>query len=164
LIFDKELPELIYQLKNDDVIGRSRATSGLYKYKDNPGAISALIESAGSDSSWFARKSAVESLGKLKKTTHIELFKNKCTDENSAVRAASFKVLGDCKNPGLVSFLKKQFKSDNSYLARAEALRAIGKCGKKSDIPFLKKALKIKSPRNCIKRAAQSALKELNSK
>ena len=164
LIFDKELPELIYQLKNDDVIGRSWAASELYKYKDNPAAISALIESAGGDSSWFARKSAVESLGKLKEITHIEFFKKKFSDRNSEVRAASLKVLGDYKNPGLVSFLKKQFKSDNSYLVQAEALEAIGKCGKKADIPFLKKALKIKSPRDCIKRAAQSALNELNSK
>ena len=159
--FDKSLDELLYQLKNDDVIGRSWAASKLAKFLDNSDALDGLIDRAQNDKFWAVRRSAVETLGKTKQRELVELFKEKCNDKNSKVRIAALRVLGDNKNSGLVFFFKEQFEKDDSYLAQTEALRSIGKCGDRSQLSFLENAEKMKSPRNVIKRAAGWAIKEI---
>ena len=159
--FDKSLDELLYQLKNDDIIGRSWAASKLANFLDNAHALDGLIDRAQNDKFWAVRRSAVETLGKTKQGELVDLFKEKCKDKNSKVRTAALRVLGDNKNSGLVSFFKEQFEKDDSYLAQAEALRSIGKCGDRSQLSYLKNAAKMKSPRNVIKRAADWAIKEI---
>ena len=160
--FEKNLEELLYQLKNDDVIGRSWAASELAEFPDDPLAMRGLKDRAQNDEFWAVRRSAIETLGTLKKREHLSLFKEKCEDENSKVRVAALGILGNYEEPELVSLFKKQFKEDDSYLAQAEALRAIGKCGDRSHLSFLKEAAKMESPRNVIKRAADWAIKEIN--
>jgi len=157
--FKKSLKELLFQLKNDDVIGRMWAASELVKFLDDSKAITALIDRAENDSFWNVRKDAVELLGEKKRPEHMKLFKVKCEDKNSRVRTAALKVLGEYNDPGLVSFFKDRFLKDDSYRAQAEAINAIGKCSRKADIPFLKKAAQMESPRRIIKRAAERALK-----
>ncbi|MEE8604635.1 MAG: M1 family metallopeptidase [Candidatus Aminicenantaceae bacterium] len=159
--FDKSVDELLYQLNNDDVIGRSWAASELIKHKDNAEVANALIESARNDDFWDVRQSAVETLGLLKREEDIELFKEICRDEKSRVRAAALNALGDFGKTELVAFFKERFETENSYLAQAEALQSIGKCGDQSQIPFLEDAAQIKSYRNVIKRAAESAIKTI---
>ncbi|NOR21313.1 MAG: aminopeptidase [Candidatus Aminicenantes bacterium] len=160
--FEKNLEELLYQLKNDDVIGRSWAASEFAEFQDDPMAMRGLKDRAQNDEFWAVRRSAIETLGTLKKREHLSLFKEKCEDENSKVRVAALGILGNYEEPELVSLFKKQFKEDDSYLAQAEALRAIGKCGDRSHLSFLKEAAKMESPRNVIKRAADWAIKEIN--
>jgi aminopeptidase N len=160
--FEKNLEELLYQLKDDDVIGRSWAASELAEFQDDPMAMRGLKDRAQNDEFWAVRRSAIETLGTLKKREHLSLFKEKCADKNSKVRVAALGILGNYEEPELVSLFKKQFKEDDSYLAQAEALRAIGKCGDRSHLPFLKEAAKMESPRNVIKRAADWAIKEIN--
>jgi len=160
--FEKSLTELLFQIKNDDVIGRMWAASELLKFPDESKAISALIDRVENDSFWNVRKDAVELLGEIKRPEHIKLFKAKCEDKTSRVRTAALKVLGKYNDPGLVSFFKDRFLKDDSYRAQAEAINAIGKCGSKADIPFLKKAAQMKSPRSIIKRAAERALKNIS--
>ena len=159
--FEKSLDELLYQLKNDDVIGRDWAASELSRFEDNPRTIKGLIYRANRDEFWAVRRSAVETLGKLKRKDDIELFKDKCTDQNSKVRVSALRMLGDYEEAELVSFFRKRFKEDDSYLAQAEALRSIGKRGDQSHVSFLKKAAEMKSPRNVIARAADWAIKEI---
>jgi len=159
--FDKNLDELLYQLKNDDVIGRGWAASELAKFENDSRAIKGLIDSAQNDEFWAVRRSAVETLGKLKKREHIDLFRDKCGDPNSSVRVAALGILGNYEDAELVSFFVKRFKKDDSYLAQAEALRAIGKCGDRSQLSFLKEASQMKSPRNVIKRAADWAIRKI---
>ncbi len=160
--FEKSLKELLFQLENDDVIGRMWAASELLKFPDESKAITALIDRAENDSFWNVRKDAVELLGEIKRLEQIKLFKTKCEDKNSRVRTAALKVLGELNDPGLVSFFKDRFLKDDSYRAQAEAINAISKCGGKADIPFLKKAVQMKSPRSIIKRAAERALKNIS--
>ena len=160
--FEKNLEELLYQLKNDDVIGRSWAASELAEFQDDPMAMRGLKDRAQNDEFWAVRQSAIETLGTLKKREHLGLFKEKCADKNSKVRVAALGVLGNYEEPELVSLFKKQFKEDDSYLAQAEALKSIGKCGDRSHLSFLKEAAKMESPRNVIKRAADWAIKEIN--
>jgi aminopeptidase N len=159
--FDKNLDELLYQLKNDDVIGRSWAASELAKFGDDSRTINSLIDRAQNDEFWAVRRSAVETFGKLRKREHIDLFKEKCGDQNSSVRVTALRILGNYEDAELVSFFVKRFKEDDSYLAQAEALRAIGKCGDRSQLSFLKEVSQMKSPRNVIKRAADWAIKKI---
>ncbi len=158
LRFDKSLEELLYQLKNDDVIGRSWAASQLARFKDNTCAVNSLIHSAQEDEFWAVRRSALETLGKLKQREHVDLYKNMTTDKNSKVRTTALRILGDYKNPEFILFFKEQFEKDDSYMAQAEALRSIGKCGDQSQLPFLEKAVKMKSPRNVLRKAAAWAI------
>jgi len=159
--FEKNADELLYQLKNDDAVGRSWAASELIKHKDNTDVVEAWIASAKSDDFWAVRQTAVETLGKLKREEDIAFFKEKCSDEKSRVRVAALHVLGDFRKVELVPFLREQFETEDSYSAQAEALRSIGKCGDSSQIPFLEEAAKMKSYRNVIKRAAESAIKTI---
>jgi len=159
--FDKNLDELLYQLQNDDVIGRSWAASELAEFGDDSRAINGLIDRALNDGFWAVRRNSVEALGRLKKRKHIDLFKEKCKDPNSSVRVAAIEILGDYEEAELVSFFVKRFKEDDSYLAQAETLRAIGKCGDRSQLSFLKEAAQMKSPRNVIQRAADWAIEKI---
>jgi aminopeptidase N len=162
--FVKSLNELLYQIKHDDVIGRSWAASELNQHKDDPRVAEELVESARSDDFWAVRQSAVLALGKIKRTEDIEFFKEKCEDENSKVRVAALQILGDYGNPEFVRFFKDRFEKDDSYLAQAEALRSIGKCGDRSQILFLEEAEKMNSPKNVIKNAADFAAQTIKRK
>lgn len=162
--FDKSLDELFYQLKNDDVIGRSWAATELVKFKDKLRAVNGLIDRAQKDKFWAVRQSAVEALGKIKRKENTDLFKKKCKDENSKVRTAAIRILGDYGNSEWIAFFREQFNKDDSYLAQAEALRSIGKCGDQSQISFLENVAKMPSPRNVIKRAVDWAIKEINKR
>lgn len=156
--FEKSLDELLYQLKNDDVIGRMRAGSELEKFIDNSRTVDGLIDRAQNDKFWAVRRIAVEILGKIKRKEHMALFKEKCIGKNSKVRITALRVLGKYKDSRLISFFRERFKKDDSYLAQSEALSSLGMCGDRSQLPFLEEAVKMKSPRDLIKRAANQAI------
>ncbi len=159
--FDKGVDELLYQLKNDDVIGRMWAASELVRYNGDPRVGEALVERLRSDPFWAVRRSALEALGKDEANLNVELIRKVCEERNSKVRTGALQILGDTRDPELVSFFKERFKKDDSYAAQAEALRSIGKCGDRSQISFLKNAAGMESPRNVIQRAADWALNEI---
>jgi len=159
--FNKDMDELLYQLKNDDVIGKMWAASELVKFENNSRVADELEERIKNDPFWAVRRSALEAISKVSANVNIELMKKMCNDENSKVRTSAIKILGDTKDSKLISFFKEQFKKDDSYVAQAEALRSIGKCGNKSQNSYLKNAAKMKSPRNVIKRAADWAIAEI---
>jgi aminopeptidase N len=159
--FPKTKEELMYQLANDDVIGRMWAAGRLERFKQNPAVLNSLVKSAKQDTFWAVRRDAVHTLAKIDAGRFIPLFKQKCLDKNSKVRAAALEVLGNLKRSALAGFLKTRFNRDNSYLVQAAALDALGKCGDRAVIPFLEKAEHMPSPRNVIGKAARRALKEL---
>jgi aminopeptidase N len=159
--FHKEIDELLYQLKNDDVIGRMWAASELTRFKGNSRAAGELTRRLQNDPFWSVRKSAVDALGKLNVRLDVNLLKKLCKDKNSRVRTSILRVLGDTGDRNLISFFKDQFKRDDSYLVQAEALRSIGKCGDGSQVSFLENAAKVKSHKGVIKKAAEWAQKEL---
>ena len=160
----KSLEELVYQLKNDDVIGRMWAANELLRFRDEPAAVESLMESGRKDPFWAVRREAVQTLGKIHKETWTNFFKNKCLDTHSRVRAAALAELAQYKKPAFASFFRTRFLQEDSYLAQAEAVRALGQCADSGAVPFLKKALKMSSPRNIIQRAAQQAMKELENR
>lgn len=161
--FVKTTRELIYQLKNDDVIGRMWAASELGKIKKDAPVVAALLESGRNDPFWSVRKAAIENMGAPKSREHTSVLKRKCVDKNSRVRAAALQVLGDSGQAELVAFFVERFEKDDSYVAQAEALRSIGKCGDSSLAEYLKKAAGMKSHRNILRKAADWALKQISS-
>ena len=162
--FPKDLDELLYQLKSDDVIGRIGGAGELLKFKDDPRTAPALAASAKGDAFWAIRKAALESLAKLGGPAAVAAFKPACKDANSAVRLAAVLALGDLKDRGLVEFYKQLFNKDTSPRVRSEALRALGKTGDPSVVPFLRQASSVPSRQNMVKRAAESAIKQLEAK
>lgn len=161
--FEKTTQELIYQLNHDDVIGRMWAASELGKIKKDASAQGALLESARNDPFWSVRRAAIEALDAPTHEGHTNVLKQKCLDQNSRVRAAALQALGECRQVELATFFAERFDKDNSYLAQAEALKAMGKSGDRASVRILEEAAKMKSPRNTLKRAADWALKQINS-
>ena len=157
--FAKTREELIYQLGNDDALGRLWAAAELAAHLGPPDTVKALMERAKSDSFWAVRRGALETLVKDPKPELVAFLRERCSDANSRVRTAALRALGDYKDRRLVEFFEECFLKDSSYVAQAEALAAIGKCGDKSAADFLKKAAAMPSPRGMLKRNAEAALK-----
>ncbi len=159
--FEKNTAELLYQLENDDIIGRMWAASELTKFGASPLVVEKLKERIQNDSFWAVRRSAVDALSKAEVNWDIDLLKKVCDDKNSKVRTTALQILGDRKDAALVPFFEECFEKEDSYTAQAEVLRSIGKCGDRSHIGFLKDAAEMNSPRDVLKRAAEWAMNEL---
>jgi len=162
--FPKRWEELIYQLRNDDVIGRMWAAEELAAAGGDSAAETALQTAAVEDAFWSVQEKAVEVLGGWKNAGHIALFKQCSRDRNSRVRAAALRALAGLARSELAAFFKQRFERDDSYRAQAEALRAIGACGSERDLSFLRRAAKTPSPRRIIRKAAEDAVKALEEK
>jgi len=159
--FPKDLDELLYQLRQDDVIGRMGAATELLRFRDDPRTFDALASSAQTDSFWAVRRSAIEALGQLPDKRVQATLRKTCLDGSSVVRTASLAALGNLKDAGLAEFFKERFAKDESELVKAEALRALGKTGDASVIPFLEKSAAVQSHRDMVGRAATQALTQL---
>jgi len=159
--FPKDLDELLYQLRSDDVIGRMDAAGALLKFKDEPRVIPALAASAKGDAFWAVRKAALESLAKLAGPGAAAALKQACRDADANVRTAAVLALGDLKDKAQAGFFQELFKKDASLKVRTEAIRSLGKTSDKALVPFLKQAAETPSRQNMIKRAAEAALKQI---
>ncbi|MHB8054004.1 MAG: M1 family metallopeptidase [Candidatus Aminicenantales bacterium] len=161
ITFPKERDELLYQLKHDDVVGRMDAAAELLAFKEDPQTAAGLIAGVQTDPFWAVRKSALEALARLKDKNGPAVFKKACRDPDSQVRAAALIALGDLKDRSLLEFYKDLFQKDPSYRVQAEALAALGKAGDPSAVPFLKRAVVFPSYRDMVRRAAETAIKQL---
>jgi aminopeptidase N len=162
--FPRDLDELLYKLKRDDMIGRMGAAGELLKFKDEARVIPALAASAKADPFWAVRKASLESLAKLAGAGAAPALTLACQDPNSAVRTSAVLALGGLKDRSLVGFYKDIFRKDGSVRVRAEALRALGQTGDASLVPFLRESAAVLSHQNAIRRAAEAAVKMLEKK
>jgi len=159
--FPKETSELLYQIRNDDVIGRMDAAGELATVKDKAGVLAGLSWSARSDPFWAVRQRAIESLAQMPSPEVPAILRKACQDPHSSVRASAVQALGASKDKRLAAFYKDLFRKDRSVRVRAEALRALGLTGDESLAPFLRESAAIPSHQNMIRRAAEEALKQL---
>jgi len=159
--FPKETAELLYQLKNDDVIGRMAAAAELAVAADKAAVLAELTRCARSDPFWAVRRAAVGALARAPRPAAEGVLKQACGDPHSSVRAAAVQALGALKDKRLAAFFKDLFGKDKSVRVRAESLRALGLTGDASLAPFLRESAAIPSHQNMIKRAAEEALKQL---
>jgi aminopeptidase N len=160
--FPKEAAELLYQLKNDDVIGRMTAAGELAVAADQPAVLTELARCARSDPFWAVRRAAVEALARRASAEVSAALQKACGDPHSSVRAAAVQALGASKDKRLAAFYKDLFGKDKSVRVRAEALRALGLTGDASLVPFLRESAAVPSHQNMIRRAAEEALKRLD--
>jgi aminopeptidase N len=161
MTFTKEPAELLYQLKNDDVIGRMSAAGELAGLQDRPGVFAGLSWSARSDPFWAVRRQAVASLAQKPSAEVTAVLKKACGDPHSSVRAAAVQALGALKDKRLTAFFKDLFGKDKSVRVRAEALRALGLTGDATLISFLRESASVPSHQNMIRRAAEEAIKQI---
>lgn len=159
--FPKDTAELLYQLKNDDVIGRMTAAGELANVRDRSGVLAGLSSSVRSDPFWAVRRQALETLAKSPSAEVTAVLKQACRDSHSSVRTAAVQALGALKDKRLAAFFKDLFGKDKSVRVRAEALRALGLTGDASLVPFLRESAAVPSHQNMIRRAADEALKQL---
>jgi aminopeptidase N len=163
LTFKKPVEELVFGLRNDDVIGRIRAAGELSGFRENPSALRSLREAAETDRFWAVRRAAVEAAADLPDPGREAFLKRMTGDEHSQVRAAAVRSLGRMKIPRLARFFEDVFRRDPSYVVQAEALTAVGESGRPAEIPFLKKAAELASPRGMLRRSAQAAIKKIEA-
>ena len=140
------------------------AAAGLLAFKEDSRTAAGLIGSVKSDPFWAVRKSSLEALAQLKAKNGPAALKGACQDPDPQVRAAALVALGDLKDRTLTDFYKGLFQKDASYRVQAEALRALGKTGDPAVIPFLRQSASVPSHQNMVKRAAESAIKQLEKK
>jgi aminopeptidase N len=163
--FEKTTEELLYQLANDDVIGRAWAASQLADNEPAPNIEAALLRSATKDSFWSVRRAALAALQPIQGAEITESFKRIATgDPHSRVRSEALTGLGQLAEPALLDFFTQRFESEDSYRAQAESVRAIGRLGGQQTRGFLEQAAAVKSPRDIIGRAARAALAEMDKK
>ena len=159
--FKKTTVELLYQLAQDDVIGRMWAASELSDRTQDQDVIAALRRSARQDRFWAVRRNAIQAIPSSRNDIEVEFLKRRSEDENSQVRATALKSLGELRDASLSQFLRDRFRKEDSYKAQAEALRALGKSGSSSSILLLRQATAMSSPRNLIRDAAERALEAI---
>ena len=158
--FEKSEDELLYQLKNDDAIGRMWAASQLKSKLESRNVIDALKHSAETDSFWAVRRDAILALSAKNESALFAFFKERVSDKKSGVRVAAIKALATFADPDMIDYLTTVYKKDDSYLVQAAAIRALGTVRNQNVDAVLKAALEVKSPRSVIKRAAEAALSE----
>jgi aminopeptidase N len=164
LRFGKPVEELVYQLANDDVVGRAGAADALREFLAKPEALAALEKSAKSDPFWNVRRASVEALALAEVSPGLDsVFRDLMSDASSKVRAAAVRALGQRRDRRLAPFFEEVFRKDSSYVVQASALEALGGCGGHDRIPFLKRAAAMPSPHDVLRRSAEAALRMLET-
>jgi aminopeptidase N len=160
--YEKSQEELLYQARQDDVIGREWAVRQLRGAPSDSLVGDLLSELATEDPFWAVRMAALEVLGAEGVGGDREPLKGAALDADSRVRRVAMGLLGGFADPSLVPFFKDRFELDDSYLVQAEVLRAIGQSGDQQHLSFLQDALETPSHRDVIREAAEWAIQELS--
>jgi aminopeptidase N len=153
--YPKSTDELLYQSRNDDVIGREWAVRQLGQFTGERIVSDALEAIVSDDPFWAVRLAAVEAV------SSVEVLRAAAEDGNSQVRRAAIRKLSEVGDSTLVEFFCVTFDADSSYQVQAEALRAIGRNGDRGQLGFLRQAAEMKSPRDVIRNAAEWAIEEI---
>jgi aminopeptidase N len=91
-VFLKEPEELLYQLRNDDVIGRTWAALELDDHIRADGVTQELMQAAQKDPFWSVRKAALETMVNAGITIPGDLLKNLMNDPHYEVRRLAIKI------------------------------------------------------------------------
>jgi aminopeptidase N len=160
--YRKDVDELLYQSRNDDVIGREWAVRELLRFKDDPRVAIDLARIAAADSFWAVRLAAIETAVAVDPDGSRALLRTAATDARSQVRRAAVRLLGQSGDPALIGFFRDRFAQDDSYQVQAEALRAIGRSAGRDQLPFLREASGIESHQDVVRVAAEWAMEEIS--
>jgi len=159
--YEMSVDELLYQARNDDVIGREWAVRQLADHGTDARVGETLAAIAGDDSFWAVRVAAVEVLAANKGRESVIVLRDAALDPHSQVRQAAVRSLGNLADRSLIEFFRARFDSDDSYRVQSEALRALGRSGDRGQLEFLRAAATMDSPRDVIRSAAEWAIEQL---
>ncbi len=162
--YEKSVDELLYQARNDDVIGREWAVRQLESFGSEIRVENVLRAAATEDRFWAVRVAALETIAAINESSSVEFFQNAATDPSSRVRRVAIQVLGERNDRDLVSYFLGRFEADDSYLVQAEAVRAIGRSGGANQLDFLRRVSEMPSPRDVLARAAEWAIGEIEGR
>ena len=105
---EKPVPELLYQLGHDNVIGRLWVVGSLEGHMDNPNVRSALTNTVIHDSFWAVRQKAVQVLSNADAGSFTDLFKARVMQESDArVSVTALKALSNFNDPALKPFFEE---------------------------------------------------------
>jgi aminopeptidase N len=160
--YEKSVEELLFQVKNDDVIGREWAVRELADAATEVEVAGTLLKLVREDPFWAVRLAALEVL-RLDVWRELKpLFQEAARDVDPKVRRTAVRRLGELGHQDLAPFFLERFRQEDSYLVQAEALTALGRTGDRGQLPFLREALEIPSHQDVIRRAAEGAIEALS--
>jgi aminopeptidase N len=162
--YAKDVEELLYQARHDDVVGREWAVRELGLTGNGARFRDVIAAIAQQDSFWAVRLAALEVLGDTDGPASVGLFQHAAADSNSQVRHAAIRILGGMEDPSLAQFFRDRFETDDSYPVQAETLRAIGRTGDLSQLGFLRQASEMPSYRDVIHTAAEWAIEQISQR
>ena len=125
--FDKEVPMLVYQLKNAETVpDRADAALGLAVSGNDPDAMAALGDAARHDPFWGVRVEAIRTLGRIGGGAAEKHILAAANDEKPWVRDVAVRQLGRFSDDAsLSSKLAYIAANDKAYRVRAAALESL---------------------------------------
>jgi aminopeptidase N len=164
VIFKKEKPELLYQLKNaTEVADRADAAVALGRLKDADDVAAPLGDALRADKSYGVRQTAAEALGELgTKAASKQLIDSLPSAKEPWVRGQLVLALQNFKDdPAVAAQLDSIARDDSSFRARGAALRAIGILKTPNAYDTLIVAVNGESPDGFLRNAALTGLGSL---
>ena len=158
--FNKSVEELLFQAKNDNVLGRLWAVQELSINAEQESVLTFLQKCLSEDPSWAVRRAALNSIAEGQ--ADIQPYGEQgLQDQHSQVRATAVRLLGTLQQPQLAEEFIRIYETDDSYIVQAEAIRALGKLKNNQHRSFFEKAATEKAPRDILRQAAKWALEQL---
>jgi aminopeptidase N len=159
--FSKTTSELLYQLRQDNAMGRLWAATELAARLSEPQVHLALQQTAETDVFWPVRQAALNALSSQPNASLLGwLQQRSSTDPKSQVRASAVRAMGSYRHPQFMAFIKQVYATDPSFLVQAAALDALSHYPDADLQAFFEKAALRTSPRNVLAKAANLALKD----
>jgi len=160
LTFTREVPLLIYQLKNGSTApDRAEAAASLAADRDDPSVIAALGDSALHDPFWGIRVEALRSLGRAGgDDAESRVLAVLDSEKEPWVRDVAARVLGSFRgNPALAARLSDVASHDSAYTVRAAAIESLAAIKAPNAYDILAASVAADSPDDILRRAGLSA-------
>ena len=128
ITFEKNIEELIYQLKNAEfAYDRKVAATALREYANNETVFNALYESGLNDEFWQVRLQSAHSDIVSANPKGKELLIKMLNDAKSSIRTETVKLLSNFKENEVVNLLLDRIKNDPSYYVVANSFVGLAK-------------------------------------
>ncbi len=161
--FKKGPEELIYQLKNADMVSdRADAARALGEVKGNDAVVAALSDASRSDKHWGVRVTSLRALGAIGGPAAQGQIKAALSNEQPWVRSVAVQLTGNFKDDASITeTLEKIFREDKALRVRIPALGAITQLKAKNTYALLTEAAGMDSPDHAIRSNAMRLFGQL---
>ncbi|MFQ5606070.1 MAG: M1 family aminopeptidase, partial [bacterium] len=140
--FPKDLDELVYQARHDELPGRIRALRALAKnYATHPRALNTLVEIAAEEAFWGLQAEAARQLGKLRAPDLESKLAPVLKASDYRVRKAAVLALAEIGTQSAKDNLKRVVLNDPQPDVAATAIVALARSNFEIDSEFIKSQL-----------------------